>query len=127
MKNMRAIALGGLCALAATMGVVTLSDGAGPKESAAEVIMMRCSTDGSSFPVKAYHGSTNAPAKRSDSCPETLSLLMRAGFHVLNVSYSDHDADFVVYSGGPFEMTSQIMMVVVNGRVVVDNRKKEVR
>ncbi|MHC4512645.1 MAG: amidohydrolase family protein [Planctomycetota bacterium] len=37
------------------------------------------------------------------------------------------DADFVVYSGSPFEMTSHINMVVVNGRIVVDNRKKETR
>jgi len=37
------------------------------------------------------------------------------------------DADFVIYSGSPFEMTSHIKMVVVNGRVVVDNRKKETR
>jgi imidazolonepropionase-like amidohydrolase len=37
------------------------------------------------------------------------------------------DADFVVYSGSPFEMTSHIKLVVVNGRVVVDNRKKEAR
>lgn len=37
------------------------------------------------------------------------------------------DADFVVYSGSPFEMTSHIQLVVVNGRVVVDNRKKETR
>ena len=99
MKSIRAIALGGLCVLVATMGVVTLSNGAAPKASgtSAEVIMLRCDTD-ANFTVKAYLGSTKAPAKRSDSCPETLSLLMRGGFHVLNVSHSDHDADFVVYT-----------------------------
>ncbi len=37
------------------------------------------------------------------------------------------DADFVVYSGSPFEMTSHVQLVVVNGRVVVDNRKQEER
>ncbi|MDP6928678.1 MAG: amidohydrolase family protein [Planctomycetota bacterium] len=35
------------------------------------------------------------------------------------------DADFVVFSGGPFEMTSQILLVVVNGRVVIDRREKK--
>jgi imidazolonepropionase-like amidohydrolase len=33
------------------------------------------------------------------------------------------DADFVVFSGNPLEMTSQVQLVVVNGKVVVDNRK----
>ncbi|MHC5062457.1 MAG: amidohydrolase family protein [Planctomycetota bacterium] len=35
------------------------------------------------------------------------------------------DADFVVFSGSPFEMTSRILMVVSNGRVVVDERDME--
>ena len=30
------------------------------------------------------------------------------------------DADFVVFSGSPFEMTSRVQLVVVNGVVVVD-------
>lgn len=34
------------------------------------------------------------------------------------------DADFVVFSGSPFEMTSRVLLVVVNGRVVVDNRNE---
>lgn len=33
------------------------------------------------------------------------------------------DADFVVFSGNPLEMTSQVQLVVINGKVVVDNRK----
>lgn len=32
------------------------------------------------------------------------------------------DADFVVLSGSPLEMTSKVQMVVVNGRIVIDNR-----
>lgn len=32
------------------------------------------------------------------------------------------DADFVAFSGNPLEMTSQVRLVVVNGKVVVDNR-----
>lgn len=33
------------------------------------------------------------------------------------------DADFVVFSGNPFEMTSRVILVVVNGAVVVDHRE----
>ena len=35
------------------------------------------------------------------------------------------DADFVVFSGNPLEMTSRVKLVVVNGKVVVDNRAEE--
>jgi len=37
------------------------------------------------------------------------------------------DADFVVFSGSPFEMTSRVRLVVVNGEVVIDHRKEEGR
>lgn len=33
------------------------------------------------------------------------------------------DADFVVFSGNPFEPQSRVLLVVCNGRVVVDNRE----
>ncbi len=35
------------------------------------------------------------------------------------------DADFVIFSGSPFEMTSRVIMVVCNGEIVVDHREKE--
>lgn len=35
------------------------------------------------------------------------------------------DADLVVFSGNPFEPTSKVLLVVCNGRVVVDNREQE--
>ncbi|MEM7204543.1 MAG: amidohydrolase family protein [Planctomycetota bacterium] len=34
------------------------------------------------------------------------------------------DADFVVFSGSPFELTSRVLLVVVGGRVVVDQREQ---
>jgi len=34
------------------------------------------------------------------------------------------DADLVVFSGNPFEPKSQVLLVVCNGRVVVDNREQ---
>lgn len=35
------------------------------------------------------------------------------------------DADLVVFSGNPFEPQSRVLLVVCNGRVVVDNREKK--
>lgn len=37
------------------------------------------------------------------------------------------DADFVVFSGDPFEPQSRVLLVVCNGRVVVDNREGKSR
>ena len=34
------------------------------------------------------------------------------------------DADFVVFSGEPFELTSRIEVVVCNGAIVIDNRHR---
>ncbi len=35
------------------------------------------------------------------------------------------DADFVVFSGNPFEPTSRVLLVVCNGNVMVDNRENK--
>ncbi|MCR9248350.1 MAG: amidohydrolase family protein [bacterium] len=35
------------------------------------------------------------------------------------------DADFVVFSGNPFEPQSRVLLTVCNGRIVVDNRSKQ--
>jgi len=35
------------------------------------------------------------------------------------------DADFVVFTGNPFEMTSRVLLVVSDGHIVVDQRSKE--
>ncbi|MCA8949774.1 MAG: amidohydrolase family protein [Planctomycetes bacterium] len=35
------------------------------------------------------------------------------------------DADFTVFSGNPFEPQSRVLLVVCNGKVVVDNRSKQ--
>jgi imidazolonepropionase-like amidohydrolase len=34
------------------------------------------------------------------------------------------DADFIAFSGSPFEPTSRLLLVVIDGRVVVDNREE---
>ena len=63
-----------------------------------DVIMMRCSVTGSAFNVKAYQGSTTTPAKRTESCPETLSLPHKDGFSVVGTGHHDFDTDFVVFT-----------------------------
>ena len=37
------------------------------------------------------------------------------------------DADLVVLSGSPFAPTSQVLLVMCNGRIVHDAREKETR
>jgi hypothetical protein len=63
-----------------------------------DVVMLRCGTGGATFSVQAYQGSPAAPSKKSDSCPETLSLLRRDGFTLSTVGYNDEDGDFVVFT-----------------------------
>jgi hypothetical protein len=62
------------------------------------VIMIRCATDASTFPVTAYQGSANTPAKRADNCPEVLAHLLQGGYEIANVGYSQVDTNFVVYT-----------------------------
>jgi hypothetical protein len=62
-----------------------------------DVVMMRCAT-GSDFSVKAYEGSTNAPAKKTGKCPETVSQLMREGFSIESVGYFDDTDKFIAYT-----------------------------
>jgi imidazolonepropionase-like amidohydrolase len=37
------------------------------------------------------------------------------------------DADVVVFSGNPFELTSRVLLVLVDGRIAVDRRKENVK
>jgi hypothetical protein len=69
-----------------------------PPRGNLDVIMMRCAASSTSFEVSAYRGSTAAPDKKSDNCPEELSLLMKDGFEIDGVGYFDQDSDFIVYT-----------------------------
>lgn len=62
-----------------------------------EVIMMRCSIDQSRFKVVAFEGSPSAPVKKSEICPEELSLLLKEGFTIRDAIHSDFDQKFAVY------------------------------
>jgi hypothetical protein len=100
--------LNGLCAAVVAAGVIALilatfsgdavAEREKPDSGQKDVILVRCSTDGLKFTTTAYQGSTAAPGRRSESCPETLSLLLKDGFSIFHVAHSDIDADYLVYT-----------------------------
>lgn len=61
-----------------------------------DVVMLRCGTSGR-FVVAAYQGSTGAPTKKSDQCPQALSDLLKDGFKLDSRGY-DHEAETVVFT-----------------------------
>ena len=85
------------------LAVVFVSDDAVadlPDTTAADgkdVILLRCET-AKEFKVTAFEGSPAAPARRSDSCPEALSLLLKGGFEIRHVAHADTDAHYLVYT-----------------------------
>ena len=91
-------------ALCLVLGVIWVAGGAGPPKAAeterfrGDVIMMRCATDGPTFRVTGFGGSTQAPGKKAEVCPEELSLLLRDGFTIRDVGHSDVDKKYVVYT-----------------------------
>ncbi|MGC6487380.1 MAG: amidohydrolase family protein [Planctomycetota bacterium] len=59
---------------------------------------------------------------------QALTLWPAMAFHLderIGSLEKGKDADLVVFSGNPFEPTSKVLLVVCNGRVVVDNREQE--
>lgn len=104
MSNNARIALLALCLV---LGAIWLAGGLAGRAAASsgaddakpfrgDVIMMRCATDDAGFAVTGFTGSSQAPGKKSDLCPEELSLLLREGFAIRNVGHSDVDKKYVV-------------------------------
>ena len=62
-----------------------------------DIVMMSCRTGPSAFTVSSYQGSTAVPPKKTDSCPQTLSDLVREGFTIRHIGVTD-DVDFFVYT-----------------------------
>lgn len=96
MKGRSAIVLLGAVALCSLAVGMQSQRGAVARSPSGEVILLRCKT-GADFAVVAYQGSASAPSKKSNSCPETLSLLLKDGFVIHDVGHSV-DVDFVVYT-----------------------------
>lgn len=63
----------------------------------AELVMVRCNSTSPDFTVVAFRGSSGAPSKKGETCPEVLSQLMRDGFVVADVGHYDVDGDYVLY------------------------------
>ncbi|HEB52456.1 MAG TPA: hypothetical protein ENI87_04275 [bacterium] len=58
---------------------------------------------------------------------QALTLWAAEAFHLddrIGSLEKGKDADLVVFSGNPFEPSSRVLLVVCNGRVVVDNREQ---
>ena len=58
---------------------------------------------------------------------QALTLWPAQAFHLddrIGSLEKGKDADLVVFSGNPFETQSRVLLVVCNGRVVVDNREE---
>ena len=58
---------------------------------------------------------------------QALTLWPAEAFHLderIGSLEKGKDADLVIFSGNPFEPMSRVLLVVCNGRVVVDNREQ---
>jgi hypothetical protein len=86
-----------LIAICIALAAGTLSHEATAQQERAggDVILMRCKAVGD-FSVTGFSGSSGAPTKQSNSCPEALSLLGKDGFRKEKVSLSE-DANFLVF------------------------------
>jgi hypothetical protein len=60
---------------------------AAPPSGGPDVVMMRCVGGQMGFHVAAFQGSPGAPARTSNSCPETLAAMLAAGFEIKHVGY----------------------------------------
>lgn len=75
------------------------SEGPRDRPSRGDVVIMRCSVGSADLAVTAYQGNSSTPAKRSASCAESISALMKDGFVIRDVGhYDDEKLGFVVYT-----------------------------
>ena len=99
-KGLAFAALAAMTALGLAL-IVTLPREAVAQPSAqasgADVVMMRCESRSQGFFVTSYQGSTAAPSKKTDNCPQTLSDLQGDGFTIRHIGYSQ-EADFYVFT-----------------------------
>ena len=64
-----------------------------------DVVILRCSVVGADLPVTAYQGGPSTPGKKSTSCVESLSSLMKEGFTIRDTGhYDDEKMGFVVFT-----------------------------
>lgn len=90
--------LGGIFGMSALLGDTAQAQRESPKAGGqTEVVMVRCTTNTSDFSVSAYRGSSGAPGKRGETCPEVLSQLLKDGFVITNIGHYDTNSDYAVF------------------------------
>lgn len=85
-----------LVALAAGLALTTRDAAAADPPRRGDVVMLRCDPVG--LRVVKYKGSTETPGKKSDSCPQAISLLLRDGFKISSVGYGDEETEFALFT-----------------------------
>lgn len=82
-----------VAAIASGMLAATASAG---ESGETDVVILRCRL-ATEIAVVSYAASTGAPAKKSDSCAQALSQLLKDGFRIKQYGISD-GTDYAVYT-----------------------------
>jgi len=62
-----------------------------------DVVMMRCNTADATFEATGYQGNSGTPSKRSNTCTENISQLLKDGFAIQDIGHYDMEkAGYVV-------------------------------
>ena len=93
------------CVLVVGIGVATLVSSSstasaqplppGPPPKG-DVVLIGCVGGGADFKLTAYQGSAGTPAKKSGSCAENLSVLMKEGFALRDIGQNQADKSGLV-------------------------------
>ena len=73
-----------------------LAQEAAPAGRGVDIVLIRCGTDAPQLSLTAYEGSTRAPAQKSTSCSENISLVMREGFTIKDIGHYDLKKDYML-------------------------------
>jgi hypothetical protein len=99
-RKVRNVLLGAAAAAVVVVAVVVPLNGARAEESTArggvDIVLIRCATDTTNLALSGYQGSTRAPAQKSTSCSENISLVMREGFKIKDIGHYDFDKNYML-------------------------------
>lgn len=83
-----ALGIGAAALVSSSSSAIAQPHPAGPPPKG-DVVLLGCSGGGSEFKLTAYQGSAGTPAKKSGSCAENLSVLIKEGFVVRDIGQND--------------------------------------
>lgn len=83
-----ALVLGAVLVFSSSLFVTSGQSGQSERASK-DVVMMRCNTTDASFSATGYQGNSGTPSKRSGSCSENISQLMKDGFVIHDIGHYD--------------------------------------